>query len=171
MALSRFVKAEARELYLQGASCQEIAEELEINLRTVQRWVKEFEGETVTVTIAPEVEPEHPVEALQRLAQSPPDVPLIEQPIGSAIELNLTARIAVRLLGLTEVAVDTIEEILTSGDASHGSRLKAVQILSQWVGLCENGRSTVMGNVTHKLGLNCSDDYEESQVIFTPRSN
>ncbi|MEM6751479.1 MAG: helix-turn-helix domain-containing protein [Cyanobacteria bacterium P01_C01_bin.38] len=162
MALSRFVKAEARKLYLQGVSCQEIAEELEINIRTMQRWAREFDGEAVVIPVVSEVEPEPPIEALQRVAEP-------QQPIGESIELNLTARIAVRLLNLTEVAIDTVEEVLTNGDATHGNKLKAAQMVAQWVGLDENNRSTVMSNVTHKLGLNCADDYEENQAIFTPR--
>ena len=164
MALSPFIKSEARKLYLQGASCQEIAEELEINLRTMQRWARGFDDETVAIPVVSEVEPEPPIEALQRVAER-------QQHNGETIELNLTARIAVRLLNLTEISINTVEDVLTSGDASQGSRLKAAQMVADWVGLNQNGRTTVMGNVTHKLGLNCSDDYEENQAIFTPRRN
>lgn len=162
MALSQFTKNEARKLYLQGVSCPDIAEELEINVRTVQRWAREFDDEAVVIPVVSEVEPESPIEAIQRVAEP-------QQPIGGAIELNLTARIAIRLLNLTESTLDTVEDILTSGDASHGSRLKAAQLVSQWVGLNDNHKTTVLGNVTHKLGL----DYDiegstSSEMTLTP---
>lgn len=157
----QILKNRAIELLAQGLNPAEVAASISVSLRTLRRWLKDENVIVVAGSHTPE--PESPV------VEARPEPERLERHV-ETIELSLTARIAVRLLNLTEVAIDNVEDILTS-DASHGSRLKAAQLVSQWVGLNESGgRTTVMGNVTHKLGLEHSDDYEESQVIFTPRS-
>lgn len=164
MPASKNDKNFARKLYQQGQDSAVIAEECSVSVRTAQRWIKSFEKEKVIV-IGQEnkAEPE---------AQTVEVLPALEATSktsnGQSVELTLTARTATRLLNLSELAIGAVEDILSSGDSSPMSKLRAAQIVGKWVGF-EREQASVIATVSLKAGVSASLDHSESDEIrFTP---
>ncbi|MEO0842276.1 MAG: helix-turn-helix domain-containing protein [Cyanobacteria bacterium J06633_8] len=73
MTVTKKDKNFARQLYQEGKSTKEISVECGVNVRTAQRWVKSFQGESVIVTnlADPEAEVIQPIPALEKIADAP----------------------------------------------------------------------------------------------------
>lgn len=165
MAATKATKNTARQLYQQGNDSAHIAKICGVSQRTVQRWVKSFEKEKVTVVgqrnlAEPEAQTIEVLPALEATSRTSN---------GQSVELTLTARTAARLLNLSELAISAVEDVLSDGDSSPMSKLRAAQIVGKWVGF-ERDKASVVGTVSLKAGVSASLDHSESDEIrFTPR--
>lgn len=159
----------AKKLYQQGKSSALIAQSCGITQRTAQRWIKDFQEEKVLVTgvgsgnskIAQSEETE-PIAALKQISETEP---------GQNIELTMTSRIATRLLNLTERAVIAVEDCLEDSNVSYAVKLKAADLVGQWVGLKDNKTYPIVNVVSEKLGLVPTEEtfYDQnSQIDFMP---
>lgn len=166
MAAKEDKKILAKKLYQQGKNSALIAQNCEITQRTAQRWIKDFQKEKVIVTgignNKTDQEVTEPIAALKQISETEP---------GQNIELTMTSRIAVRLLNLTERAVVAVEDCLQDSNCSYAVKLKAADLVGQWVGLKNNDAYPIVNVVSQKLGLVPTEETfydQDSQIDFIP---
>lgn len=123
MAKSEKQKNEALRLHKGGMAPSKIAAKMNVSTRTVQRWLRD--------------ETPVPVQVVAMKADS--DVP---QSMAKNVtncrdkfDFNLSRRMAIRLLNLSEVALDAVEATLTDPDARRSDKLRAAKLVGDWLGL------------------------------------
>jgi DNA-binding transcriptional MerR regulator len=154
------VKNIARQLYQEGHKPSFIAERCDVSLRTIRRWVRSFEQETVKVTgrtdspSSTEVLP-----ALERIAITSSD----------SVSVNIIPSTAVRLLNLAQASIAAVEGVLYNPDSSDANKLKAASLASKWVGLeSSSGKAlnpSVVETIAKKAGVAMSVESSEASEI------
>ena len=116
MSEKKRTKTKAFKLLKEGLGHREIAEKLNVSLRSIQRWVKEAEPLPVKVLVEEVSDKTTPHSSHE-------------------FDLTLSRRIAIRLLNLSEAAIGAVENTLSDPDTSTANKLKAAKIAGDWLGL------------------------------------
>jgi transposase-like protein len=127
-------------LLAEGRSTAEIAKRLGVSQRTVQRWVK-IDGTNPVKEVLDEV--------VKSVACS------VRADIGSELRSQ-----ALQLLRLSGKSLDCLEEILESTETKPADKLKACQIVGDWVGF--QSRADLLSHTLEKYGL---------EVAITPEGD
>ena len=140
------------ELYLRGKSTDAIALECGVARRTIQRWIKEFEQTPIKVTVQESVadkkqesvsdkKQESVIDEKQDVGESIKQeiLPVLEK-IASpkqieTLDLKITSKLAIKLLNLTESAMNSVGNCLIDPDTKTSDKLKAAQLVGSWLGL------------------------------------
>ena len=126
MARNEKTKTRAFKLLKEDVGHREIAEKLNVSLRTIQRWAKEIEPVPIKVLVE-----EFNDKTNEKI---PPQNPLSNH----QFDVTLSRRVAIRLLHLSETAIAAVEDTLSNPDTSTANKLKAAKIAGDWLGLGEN---------------------------------
>ena len=115
-------KNEALRLHKKGMVPSRIAEKLKVSARTIQRWIKDEIPITTTVVA---------MQADTDLPQSiTPDIEATRE-----FDFNLSRRMAIRLLNLSESALDVVETTLKDPEVRRSDKLRAAKLVGDWLGL------------------------------------
>lgn len=163
MAATNHVKNLARQLYQEGHETAFISQRCDVSLRTVQRWVKSFEKEKVTVTSQAEAPDTEVLPALERIANTSSD----------SVSVSIIPSTAVRLLNLAQASIAAVEGVLYNPDSSDANKIRAAALASKWVGLeASNGKNanpSVFGTIAKKTGVSIKvESSEDSEIRLTP---
>ncbi|MUG98748.1 hypothetical protein F7734_43235 [Scytonema sp. UIC 10036] len=165
MKNSKKAKELAWKLYQQKETSDSIAVRCKVSRRTVQRWFKEFEQTPIIITGKGETPESEDFQAntVTALSLTTP-LPILERIAnlepGETLDLTISSRMAIRLLNLAEIALATVEDCLTNSDIKPSDRLKAAQIVGQWVGLDDKDRRSIIAQVA----LTCGADLETVNI-------
>ncbi|MDJ0733253.1 MAG: helix-turn-helix domain-containing protein [Nostocaceae cyanobacterium] len=146
MAKNDKAKNLARKLFYEGKGSDTIAQHCGVSRRTIQRWIGEFKQAPVTITTQGETTATESFQTIDVAKTSPNDaqmsptiLPELEKIAtlkpDETLDLTITSRMAIRLLNVTEKAIASIEDCLTNPDTRQADKLKAAQIVGNWVGL------------------------------------
>lgn len=171
MARNKKAKDLAQKLYQQGITTDVIAESCQVSRRTVQRWIKEFEKPSVTIVGSGETTGKQEFQSDDVVKVSPTTiVPTLENVAnlnpGETVDLKITSRLAIRLLNLTQLAVSSLEDCLTDPNARRADKLKAVQLIGDWMGLTDG--ISVLNKLASDFDLEIIQSHN-SLASFTPK--
>lgn len=162
----------ARKLYIEGENTDLIAKQCKTSRRTIQRWIKDFEQEPVTIkakaeTTSTEASQEnHVVQASYSDVEMSSNVtsndaeilPTLEKVAslkdGDELDLTISSRMAIHLISLTEKSLLALDDCLTSPDVRTADKIKAAELVGQWAGL-KDGK--VLTQVLNKFDLTHED--------------
>lgn len=113
-------KNEALRLHRNGMAPSKIATKLGISLRSVQRWLKDETPVSIQVVAMPADK------------DLPPSVPT---DCRNKFDMTLSRRMAIRLLNLSEAALNAVEDTLSDPDARRTDKLRAAKLVGDWLGL------------------------------------
>jgi len=114
--LSAEQKKEILEALVKGSTVAEIAQSYGVATRTINRLIEK----TRNVTFAePNSEPPIPVRGA----------------VNFNLDIPTSESLYLRLMGLSQAALNVTEEILLNPDSTDLSRLKAASLIGQWTGL------------------------------------
>lgn len=171
----------ARKLYIQGENTDSISQQCETSRRTIQRWIKDFEQELVTIKSKPEttfidelqdkVVAEAPSDDVEVSANVAEILPQLEKVAslknGDELDLTLSSKMALHLINLSEKSLATLDACLTDPDVRTVDKLKAVQLIGEWVGLKEGN---VLRQILGKFDLADEDvDTEKATITLVSR--
>ena len=153
------------QLYQEGHKPSIIAERCDVSLRTVRRWVRSFEKESVKVTGKAETPATEVLPALERIANPSSDT--------DTVSVNIIPNTAVRLLNLAQSCITAVEAVLNDSNSSDANKLRAAALASKWIGLEANGgkapNPSVITTVTRKTGTSIKlESSEASEIQLTP---
>lgn len=158
----------ARKLYIEGESTDSIAQQCETSRRTIQRWIKDFEQELVTIKAKAETTSteayqeksvaEAPSDDVEVSANVPSNVaeilPTLEKVAslkdGDELDLTLSSRMALHLISLSKKSLVALDNCLTDPDVRTVDKIKAAELVGQWAGL-KDGK--VLQQVLNKFDL------------------
>ena len=157
----RELKRLARSMYLDGKFPSEISDELNVPLRTMQRWVQEFKNEAVTVEIESIDKTEDAIVEVKKLQKD------------ETVALTISSQTAIQLLHLGQSAIATVERILGSPDAPDKVKLEAAKLSGAWTGLDQTNvklaPKSMMQIIAAKTGIVPRlEDSESSTIDLTP---
>ena len=178
------------ELYLRGKSTDVIARECGVARRTIQRWMKEFEQTPINLTVQEHVadqkqesadeEQENVDEKQESVIEKKQDVgesikqeilPVLEK-IAShrqteTLDLKITSQLAIKLLSLTNLAINSVENCLINPDVKTSDKLKAAQLIGIWLGL--DSDESVVRKLTKNFELEVEIvNRDTGDTTFTP---
>lgn len=158
----------ARKLYIEGENTDLIAEQCKTSRRTIQRWIKDFEQELVTIkakaeTASTEASQENNVaqtssndaEMSSNVRSNDAEIlPTLEKVAslkdGDELDLTVSTRMALHLISLTEKSLVALDECLTDPNVRTVDKIKAAELVGQWSGL-KDGK--VLQQVLNKFDL------------------
>jgi transcriptional regulator with XRE-family HTH domain len=132
------IKQKALNMMAKGMGTSEVAKQLGVSQRTIQRWIKSEGVSNPVMDICDEV--------VRRVAVR------VDATIGDELKLQ-----ALQLLRLSGKSLNCLEEIIDNPETRTADRLKACQIVGEWVGF--DGRADLLSHTLGKFGL---------QVAITP---
>lgn len=134
MAKNSELKKEALRLRQAGMAVSKIAAILKVSSRTIQRWIKD----------------ESPVKVKVVAMKADKDVSnnVAKDVVTSdEFDLSLSRRMAIRLVNLSEAALDAVEDCLNDPDARRADKLRAASMIVDWLGLRNTFVTPVQGRV------------------------
>jgi hypothetical protein len=103
-----------------------IAAKLGTSVRTIQRWLKDETSVSVkVVTMKADKDTNPPTSKMSQKCRDNSD----------RFDIGLSRRMAIRLLNLSEAALNTVEETLLDPDARRTDKLRAAALIGDWLGL------------------------------------
>lgn len=123
--LSAEQKKEIIEALAKGSTVAEIAQSYGVSIRTINRLIEK----TRNVAFAE--------------SSSEPPIP-VKGAVNFSLDIPTSESLYLRLMGLSQAALNVTEEVLLNPDSSDLSRLKAATLIGQWTGL----QPTATGNIS-----------------------
>ncbi len=184
MTTEKEAKNLALKLYLQGESTDEIALECGVTRRTIQRWIKEFERTPINLTVQENVTDEKQEDVRFEKQESVRDekqnvsenikqeiIPVLETIVShkrkETLDLKITSKLAIKLLSLTELAMESVENCLADPDTKTADKLKAAQLVGNWVGL--DSQESILKKLIRNFEVEVSIvDSDTADTALTP---
>ncbi len=125
-------KQKALNMLAKGKTTSEVAKRLDVSQRTIQRWVKAEGVSNPVQEVCDEV--------VRRVAFR------VDAEIGDELKAQ-----ALQLLRLSGKSLDCLEAIIDNPETRTSDRLKACQIVGDWIDF--QGRGDLLTHAMHKYGL------------------
>jgi transcriptional regulator with XRE-family HTH domain len=140
-------KQKALNMLAKGMGTSEVAKRLGVSQRTIQRWLKAEGVSNPVMDVCDQV--------VKEIALK------VEAAIGDELKSQ-----ALQLLKLSGKSLDCLEEILNNPDTRTADRLKACQIVGEWVGF--QGRCDLLSHTLGKYGLEVAITPDGEKILQQP---
>lgn len=122
-----------------------IAAKMGTSSRTIQRWIKDETTVPIRIqTLKIDKDSTPPTSKMSHFCRDNSD----------RFDIGLSRRVAVRLLNLSEMALEAVESTLSDPDARRADKLRAAALVGDWLGLGSPARhpSGMYVSIADRLG-------------------